>query len=472
MNKEAMEIKLAEIVSGLEGNRPLEAESGDSMEVLAASLSVEGQQVPILVRPVGVGRYQVIQGHRRVAAANRLGWKVIRAFVEEMDDEEAQRRAFAENWARKKVGLYWEAQRVQEMAKRHAMESVASYFGKSVGWVRRRMHVDLEGCRRLGKLLERAGVALSEVHDSNWEMVAELDEEGWKALEGKDVTADWLRSCFGSKGWLSSWVHKCKVSDMPWNGAWYSEMGEELTPECSKCPHLSQEVDGLFPELAGWGVPGWCSHLACQDRKQEYARQAALREVKNLGWKGEVYTDKTIPNGMNAWAKCRQSAKGAVPVAFEGERSGEWGWYRPIKALPKVKEPGNTTADNFVDNTWEKRQAACHKFDELVMQVLKAPIPVVVDDVELPNRVMEVLHSLHAWIRRDAEDGNFDFWSYCQWPLERLAFHALAELTLSRNECAKLREKILELEKEAELEEKQEEKQEDEEDDWDEEDGE
>ena len=84
---------------------------------------------------------------------------------------------------------------------------------------------------------------------------------------------------------------------------------------------------------------------------------------------------------------------------------------------------------------------------------LKAPVPTIVDGVKLPDRVWTALDGMRAWIDSEAESGNFDLWSYCNWPLDRRAFHALAELTLSGDGFAELRAKILKLEKAAEIEE-------------------
>ena len=66
----------------------LDIESDASFEALMASIRTSGQQVPILVRPHPevAGRYQAAYGHRRMAAAKRLGMKV-RAIVATLSDE-------------------------------------------------------------------------------------------------------------------------------------------------------------------------------------------------------------------------------------------------------------------------------------------------------------------------------------------------------------------------------------------------
>jgi ParB family chromosome partitioning protein len=75
---------------------------------IANSLSKLGQLAPILLRPHPTieGKFQIIYGNRRVAAARRLGWNTISSTVTEMSDTEAMIRAFSENIDRKDLSDY------------------------------------------------------------------------------------------------------------------------------------------------------------------------------------------------------------------------------------------------------------------------------------------------------------------------------------------------------------------------------
>jgi ParB family chromosome partitioning protein len=65
------------------------AVDSDDASSLAAQIQEHGQQVPILVRPHPEleGRYQVAYGHRRLAAATKIGVKV-KAVVRNLTDEQ------------------------------------------------------------------------------------------------------------------------------------------------------------------------------------------------------------------------------------------------------------------------------------------------------------------------------------------------------------------------------------------------
>jgi ParB family chromosome partitioning protein len=62
----------------------------EGLDSLKRSLDEEGQQIPILVRPIpGSDRYEIVTGRRRLRAMTELGRDTIQAFVRKMSDEEA-----------------------------------------------------------------------------------------------------------------------------------------------------------------------------------------------------------------------------------------------------------------------------------------------------------------------------------------------------------------------------------------------
>jgi ParB/RepB/Spo0J family partition protein len=57
---------------------------------LKDSIVENGLLQPIIVRPLDNGKYEIIDGHRRVIAYRRQGWGHIKAIVKEYDDRKAQ----------------------------------------------------------------------------------------------------------------------------------------------------------------------------------------------------------------------------------------------------------------------------------------------------------------------------------------------------------------------------------------------
>ena len=68
---------------------------------LVASVRAHGIIEPLVVRPLGDGRYEIVAGERRYRAALEAGLTEVPVVVREVDDEEAFALAMAENTVRK-----------------------------------------------------------------------------------------------------------------------------------------------------------------------------------------------------------------------------------------------------------------------------------------------------------------------------------------------------------------------------------
>lgn len=68
---------------------PFRVASGEEMEQLKESIREYGVLSPLLVRPRGDGRYEIVSGHRRKAACEALGITELPVLVRNMTDDEA-----------------------------------------------------------------------------------------------------------------------------------------------------------------------------------------------------------------------------------------------------------------------------------------------------------------------------------------------------------------------------------------------
>jgi ParB family transcriptional regulator, chromosome partitioning protein len=93
-----MQLELGKLFVGKTNVR----KSPGDVKDLAESIRTKGVLEPVLARPVG-GRYELIVGSRRLAAAKEVGLKKIPAVVREMDDEEAIVISLAENIQRRDI---------------------------------------------------------------------------------------------------------------------------------------------------------------------------------------------------------------------------------------------------------------------------------------------------------------------------------------------------------------------------------
>ena len=68
---------------------PYKVIDNDEMESLVESIKTQGVLTPIVVRPTSDGAYEIVSGHRRVFACNKLGIFEVPAVVRELTREEA-----------------------------------------------------------------------------------------------------------------------------------------------------------------------------------------------------------------------------------------------------------------------------------------------------------------------------------------------------------------------------------------------
>lgn len=70
-------------------DHPFQIIECDEMDELIHSIANQGVATPIIVRPKGRGQYEIISGHRRKYACERLELPTIPAFIRDLDDDEA-----------------------------------------------------------------------------------------------------------------------------------------------------------------------------------------------------------------------------------------------------------------------------------------------------------------------------------------------------------------------------------------------
>ena len=100
---------------------------------LAHSIRTQGLMQPILVRQIGVDKYEIIAGERRYRAAGLAGLNEIPVLIKNVDDENALSLALIENIQREDLNPLEEAQGLQRLIKEfnYTHETCASAIGRS-----------------------------------------------------------------------------------------------------------------------------------------------------------------------------------------------------------------------------------------------------------------------------------------------------------------------------------------------------
>ena len=113
--------------------QPRQDMHNEALEELAQSIKKQGVMQPIVVRPVGRGRYEIIAGERRWRASQVVGLDVIPAIIREVPDEAAIAMSLIENIQREDLNPIEEAVSLQRLQKEFELtqQQIAEAVGKS-----------------------------------------------------------------------------------------------------------------------------------------------------------------------------------------------------------------------------------------------------------------------------------------------------------------------------------------------------
>ncbi|NLD67986.1 MAG: ParB/RepB/Spo0J family partition protein [Limnobacter sp.] len=104
-----------------------------ALEELAASIRSHGLMQPIVVRPNGDSKWEIIAGERRFRAASLAGLDEVPVVVREVPDEQALQLALIENIQREDLNPLEEAQAIKRLIDEfdHSHEQAAEAIGRS-----------------------------------------------------------------------------------------------------------------------------------------------------------------------------------------------------------------------------------------------------------------------------------------------------------------------------------------------------
>lgn len=113
--------------------QPRKSFDAEALAQLADSISAHGVLQPILLRPIGNDRYQIMAGERRWRASKLAGLNEIPALVLDKDELAAAQIALVENIQRENLNAIEEAMAFRSLAEEYGMtqEELSRQVGKS-----------------------------------------------------------------------------------------------------------------------------------------------------------------------------------------------------------------------------------------------------------------------------------------------------------------------------------------------------
>ena len=134
-------------------DQPRQVFSEESIAELAETIQSHGLLQPIIVRPIGDNKYQIIAGERRYRAIKKLNWQKIPAIVKKMDEKEAASMAVIENLQREGLTAIEEAESYRKLMDLNQLTQLelARAIGKSQAFVANKLRL-----LKLSPLVQRA----------------------------------------------------------------------------------------------------------------------------------------------------------------------------------------------------------------------------------------------------------------------------------------------------------------------------
>lgn len=130
------------------------------VDELSSSIRVVGLRCPLVVRPIGLGTFELVDGFLRHQAVDELGWSEVRAVVLELDDRAAARLRLTLNSARRTMSALEEARLVRFLLDRGDHPStIAAVLGRPTSWVQARLELLDRLCATLLLEVERGALS-------------------------------------------------------------------------------------------------------------------------------------------------------------------------------------------------------------------------------------------------------------------------------------------------------------------------
>ncbi len=114
-------------------NQPRKVFDDEALQQLADSIREHGVIMPIIVRPISTGGYQIVAGERRWRASRMAGLTEVPVIIRDYDDTKTMEIALIENLQRENLNPIEEAQGYQELMETYNMTQVdvSNSVGKS-----------------------------------------------------------------------------------------------------------------------------------------------------------------------------------------------------------------------------------------------------------------------------------------------------------------------------------------------------
>ena len=268
--------------------------------------------------------YELIDGHRRLAAAKALGWKEIAADVVNADDETAQLMTATANLQRTENDPILEADLIKKLRDAGlTVKDIAAKLGKDEGYIYRRSRlVNLTESWRKAAYAEGSEATVAQLEDiAQFEPATQNEVFAEVAASEGSVHFD---SFYVVKRAFNNKMHR--LAGAPFD-----------TGDCAACPYNTGCKRMLFEEMDEIGDDARCEKDGCFAEKWNAAVDAKIEKLRKKGLKvGFKERKYDIPD---SWSLTERRTKDHTePWSYMEGSLKMLAWGRPSAAKEDAKD--------------------------------------------------------------------------------------------------------------------------------------
>lgn len=367
MNTETTPVSVDEIQVEIARCVPSPANKARALDAaFLASIQAEGVLQPVLLRYHPAGEdYEIVCGHRRVAACKELGLDTVPAVIREMSDDQVRRAILVENRDREDLTPWQEAQHVKEyLEDGFDLAAIAAALSMSPSQVKRRA--------RLLDLTPAWREAIDGGEYKHWttnmlELIAGLEPAMQDAV--REGIHDWDDSwkLADIERHLSNMAQVLKAA--PWDlddATLDADVGA-----CTGCPNRSDAQEDLFGDVDALVKGGArCLNAGCFANKRaryiERRKEELEEKHPDLVVVSKEYAQEAKAAGAllpNQFEMAKKSDKGAVPAMDQA--TGTKLWVKPTGAK-QPEGPGRKRKDEAGRRAEHERRRAVRTVEKLI----------------------------------------------------------------------------------------------------------
>jgi len=312
------------------GNRRIGGFDPDRLQQLADSIQAVGVQQPIVVRPNGQAKFEIVAGERRWKAARIAGLLDIPAVVRDIDDVTVLKIQTIENLQREDIHPLDEASGYVRLIEKagYDVELIAREVGKSASYVYQRL--------KLQDLVPSAREMLIDdtITAGHAILIARLQPAQQKELaQWFKQQLQWNRGTPSVRE-LDDLIHRTILLEL--HKAAFKKDDSELLPAagpCTTCPKRTGYQPALFADVC---KKDYCTDPDCFNKKLDALVARRRQEIKGekhmevidtyLSYTEEQRLPATIKK-REQWSECKKKDEGAVRcLIVKGSDRGRLTW--------------------------------------------------------------------------------------------------------------------------------------------------